>query len=365
MKASVITCFESNGLRQAFLYELLQSKGYEVSAYTSNFSHVNKSYRNNIPEDYIAIDTLPYRKNLSFSRIRSHRKFAKDVFESIGDDIDLIWLMVPANSLLEYGKEYKSKHPDVRLVVDMIDMWPESLPVSFDKNKFPFNIWRNIRSNNIDCADYLVCECNMYKDILNREYDGDIHTLYWASDLSGVKRNNKADNNKLSLCYIGSINNIIDTEKIVKIIESIDTDVDLHIIGDGENRNYFVDRLSKVCNVNYHGKIYDEDRKEEIMSRCHAGINIYKDGLYIGLTSKCIDYFRYGLPIINNIKGDTYEFVEQYGIGINVNDRLSLDADRLMQLRDNNNNIYKLYDNYFSKTAFMLRASEIIDGIKI
>ena len=364
MKASIITCFESNGLRQAFLYELLQNKGYETSAYTSNFSHVNKNYRNNIPDDYIAINTLPYKKNMSINRIRSHRKFAKDIFNNIDDDLDLIWLMVPANSLLEYAKKYKLKHPQVKLIVDVIDMWPESLPVSINKNIFPFNIWKNIRSRNIDCADYLICECDMYKDILAKEYDGDIQTLYWASDLVSINKNNKLDNKQLTLCYVGSINNIVDTDKIVRIINNFKEEINLHIIGDGENRKYFVDTLSKICNVKYHGKIFDEDKKAEIFSKCHAGINIYKDDLYIGLTSKCIDYFRYGLPIINNIKGDTYELVKKYNVGINVQDDLLVDSNEIIKLRNNNRNVYKLYDNYFSKTAFMLKADKIIEGIK-
>ena len=34
------------------------------------------------------------------------------------------------------------------------------------KNILPFNIWRNLRSKYIDCADYLVSECDLYQDIL-------------------------------------------------------------------------------------------------------------------------------------------------------------------------------------------------------
>ena len=36
------------------------------------------------------------------------------------------------------------------------------------------------------------------------------------------------------------------------------------------------------------------------MAQCHAGINIYREGLYIGLTVKCIDYFEHGMPIVND-----------------------------------------------------------------
>ena len=33
---------------------------------------------------------------------------------------------------------------------------------------------------------------------------------------------------------------------------------------------------------------------------------------------KSIDYFSYGLPLINNIKGDTWEIVNDKGYGINI-----------------------------------------------
>lgn len=42
-----------------------------------------------------------------------------------------------------------------------------------------------------------------------------------------------------------------------------------------------------------------------------------KDSVCVGLTMKSIDYFQHGLPIINNIKADTTELVEEYKVGFN------------------------------------------------
>ena len=47
------------------------------------------------------------------------------------------------------------------------------------------------------------------------------------------------------------------------------------------------------------------------------GINMMKPGICVGLTMKSIDYFCYGLPLINNIPGDTWKLVEKEQIGIN------------------------------------------------
>ena len=299
MKAVVLTCYESNEERMMLVIKSLESEGFEVVSYTSNFSHIRKEYRNNIPEGVIALRANSYRKNLSVSRLYSHNKFAKDVFKRVRKDKpDLLYVIVPANSLVKEAYKYK-RETGVKLIMDIIDMWPESLPVSSKiKNLFPFKLWKSYRSKYINCADRLITECNLYHEILESEYKGEINTLYWARDLKPVRYNlNLGDN--LSLLYIGSINNIINTDLMVKLIENYSKKVTMHIIGDGENKDEMIDKLNKVCEVFYHGPVYDVEKKKEIFSKCHAGLNLYKSDLYIGLTVKSIDYFNFGLPVIN------------------------------------------------------------------
>ena len=361
MKVTVLTCFESNEERASYVLAACKEKGYDVEAITSDFSHIKKKKRDSVPDGFITIDTKPYSRNLSIERILSHRQFAKDAFRYIQDHKpDLLWIMAPANSLIEAGKLFKKDNPEVRIVVDIIDMWPESLPLSSFKNMFPFSIWRNIRRNNIDCGDVVVSECEMYHSILKNEYGKDIRTLYWARDEKVLNDRKKLGNDALSLCYIGSINNIIDIDEICRVISMIDMPCNIHIIGEGENTESFIDRLKEVCSVDYHGVIYDEKTKTDIFDRCHAGINIYKKNLYIGLTTKCIDYFRNGLPIINNIKGDTWSFVKNNGVGFNVDDNNVIKGSDIIEKRLNNDNIYNLYDENFTRKVFSRKCIEIV-----
>ena len=363
MKAFIITCFESNDERAAFVYEALDKLGFDTLIISSDFSHIKKTKRSNVPNNCELIETRLYSRNLSVSRMYSHYCFSKDVFERIENDkADLIWLMVPANSLVMQARRYKKNHPEVKLVIDVIDMWPESLPLNVNADRFPLSIWKNIRSKNIDCCDILVSECAFYQDKLNNEYHGNIETLYWARD--GKIRNEKdTDDEKLSLCYIGSISNIIDINRIVDIVSKIDYPVVFHVIGEGESQEEFVDKLNNVCETVYHGPIRDEEKKAVIFKKCHAGINIYRDNLYIGLTVKCIDYFEHGLPIINNIKGDTWNFVEKYGVGINVADDKTIDAHTLINMRKNNENIVELYKNNFTKKVFIDKCCKIVEEV--
>ncbi len=364
MKAIILTCYESNEERLGFIYEACKSMNYETLAITSDYSHIHKEKRKIIPKEFIAVNTEPYKKNLSFDRLLSHRKFADDAFKLIRQNKpDLIWLMAPANSLIREADRYKKQNPNVRIIIDMIDMWPESLPVQISKNLFPLNLWRSIRSRHIGCADYLVTECDLYQEILKNEYNGRMKTIYWSRDSKASESKPDLPEDRLSLCYIGSINNIIDIERIENMIASADRPVDLHIIGDGERREEMISRLSCICHVDYYGEIRDEKKKSEIFNKCHAGINVYKEGLYIGLTVKCIDYFEHGLPIINNIKGDTWKMVEEDCAGINLEKDTAIHFDEIQKMRQNNQNIYELFNSHFTKGVFTEKCLKVIDEV--
>lgn len=365
MKVIIITCYESNEERLNYIYDACLSRNYEVKAISSDFSHIRKEKRKNLSDRIIYLHARPYQKNISVTRMRSHYEFASQAFDHIeGDNPDLIWLIAPANSLIRQARKYKERHPNVKLIVDIIDMWPESLPVNINKNVLPFRLWRRIRSDNINCADHLVTECDYYHEILASEYMGPITTIYWARDNKEVMIDPVFDDDDdLNLVYIGSINNIIDTAKISDIISQCDQKVRLRVIGEGEKTDHFLNEMRQVCEVEYYGAIREEKGKAEIFNRCHAGINIYHENLYIGFTTKCIDYFEYGLPIINNIKGDTWKMVEENEAGINVANDIRIEAEKLRRQRKNYQSIVDLYNSNFTKEVFMEKCLKVIDEV--
>ena len=81
-----------------------------------------------------------------------------------------------------------------------------------------------------------------------------------------------------------------------------------------------------------------------------------KPGVCVGLTMKSIDYFCYGLPLINNIPGDTWQLVEEHGIGVNCSEKtLETNAeqivDRAAELQKKRHLIQKLYELKFTQAA--------------
>lgn len=331
MNIAIVNCFDTYEHRVELLCDYFSSEGHIVQVYTSDFRHIEKVKRTDKKEGVTYIDSTPYYKNISPQRLYSHYNLAKDIFSILRmQNIDLLWVLIPPNSFVKEAKKYKEQFPKVKLIFDVIDMWPETMPVEKIKNLYPVKLWKNLRDDGINAADHVVTECNLFQEKLCRVVNQEkMTTIYLAREEKKFQSSPDLSEEKISLCYLGSINNIIDISTIEAIIKTLREikPVDLHIIGDGEKLNELVS-VSKIAGaeVIYHGKIYSKDEKLKIFDKCHYGLNIMKESVYVGLTMKSLDYFEAGLPIINNIKGDTWGHVDEYNLGVNIN-KLSENLD--------------------------------------
>ena len=128
--------------------------------------------------------------------------------------------------------------------------------------------------------------------------------------------------------------------------------VTLHIIGDGESRDAFIDSMRAAgVQVEFHGKIFDPAKRQAIFDRCDFGINMMKDSVCVGLTMKSLDYFAGGLPILN------------------VNrENLKETAGRVVQLTPEENfemrkNTLEVFDALFSEQVFKEKLENTLDGL--
>ena len=362
----IINCFDTYEHRVELLRSHFMAQGKTVRVLTSDWKHFHKAVRQDCPEGYELIHVQPYQKNLSVSRMASHYRFAKDVMSRVEElNPQMIWALIPPNSLAKTAAQYKKKHPGVKLVLDLIDMWPETMPISRFKTLPPFSWWKLLRDNHVGQADALVTECQLYQTILQGKCAPEkLHTLYlarpWAEDAANVNLHE----DKVALCYLGSINNIIDIDCIGNIIRSIGGPVDLHIMGDGESREQLISAAKDAgANVMFHGKVYDRARKQAIMDRCHAGLNIMKKSVFVGLTMKSMDYFECGIPIINNIHGDTWKFVEEFGIGVNIGEDGAVTAQQLIALQERRNQVHFFGKAHFDVGVFKRNLDEITENL--
>lgn len=371
--AYVISCSDHYGHRLNVIADYLRSKGYEVTYITSDFDHTSKeNFRCSVP-GCVQLHAKPYRKNLSLDRILSHRMFARDVFrylDALERQPDVVVALIPPNFLARYGASYKKKHPGVYLIYDIFDMWPETFPFGKAKKLLApvFGIWAWIRDHSLSAADFVTTECEMFRQLLKLPEETSKSVWLCADALDIPECDVQLREDRLELCYLGAINNVIDIPAVCALVRQLvrEKPVTLHIIGKGERQQELIDALEAAgAEVIFYGPVYDERKKQEIISRCHFGLNIMKESVCVGLTMKSVDYFRFGLPIINSIPADTRNLVEQQGIGIQCGENcprqvLEQSLEDCLNMRAN---VKRVFAACFDKTVMMEQYRQLFDEI--
>ncbi|MBE6127837.1 MAG: glycosyltransferase family 4 protein [Erysipelotrichaceae bacterium] len=349
MNICIITAFDTNEQRADMLKRVFLEAGHSVIVLASDWKHLEKVKRVEAKEGYRLFHAKPYYKNLSIDRIISHVRLSRKIFSYVDkhhDEIDVLWVIFPPNSFVKDAAKIKEKYPQIKLVLDANDFWPETLPAEKARNLWPMAYWRDLRNNHINAADQVVTECRLFENNMKPILSGTpSKTIYLARDTKKPELPSTLPEDRIYLCWLGAINNIIDIPKIQEVIENISRykPVTMHIIGSGENLDLLVESVQSTgAAVLYHGIVYDQIKKKQIMDQCHYGLNIMKDTVVVGLTMKSLDYFASGLPILNTIKADTWAFTEKEKIGFNV--QPSLDYEQVvnydMSMRQHTANFY-------------------------
>lgn len=371
-KAILISCFDWYEIRLVPIVSVLKQE-YDVEVVMSDFNHINKTY-NTCYKEVNYIHAKKYKKNISMSRVLSHIDFARNVGKYLDKmKPDMIYALLPPNSVAGVCSDYKKKNPECKLFYDLIDMWPESFPIDGLKSFPLIKYWKKLRDVNLLIADHVFTECKLFKNNLPKINEKKISTLYLFKDISDsfneyikseIENHEYFEHTQLVLGYVGSINNIIDIEAISKVINKTceKYDVLVNVIGDGESRDRFISALKNAgAEVIYHGKIFDDNVKFQILSKCDYGINMMKDNVMVGLTIKSIDYLSYGIPLISNIKGDTADLIRDNNIGININDEDAFKRIKKID-KDTRLRVFSTYLSMFSRQAYESEIRTVIES---
>ena len=368
-RALIITCNDSYdyGTRTKYVEQVLVDQGYFVDHLLSDFDHRSKKrYEAEHPGTKYYIHVPSYSRNLSLQRIWSHIRFGQQVKRFVlSHGYDLVYHCAPPNYTIKELSSCK-KRKSFKLITEVGDMWPESIPIRENLKHLlliPFKVWSNLRDQNLANSDVVIAECDLFRDTIQKNSGlNKIQTLYFCKEFTGENRTIVySSGNEIVLCYLGSINNIIDVDVIGKIIKELrkSVSVKLHIIGEGENRDHLIKTAERNgATVLYHGIIYDDGKKREIFDECHYALNIMKPEVFVGMTMKSLDYFSAGIPIINNIGGDVWKMVQQEKVGYNISSEtfddtvqmiLNCDEECYRQLQ---RNVQTAHNDFFSIQHF-------------
>ena len=371
--ALFISCSEHYHHRFCVVDDYFRSCGYKTTYITSDFDHASKSFFVCQVAGCVQIHALPYKKNLSIARILSHFRFARDLYrylEEQPEEPDVIIALLPPNFLAHFLAKYKKRHPNVKLIFDIFDLWPETFPSNkLEKVLSPlFSVWAWLRNHSLPKADWVLTECDYFRQRLGLGGEK-ASTIYLCLDAADTQSETVClREDAWDFCYLGAINNVIGISEICHLIRSLTKikPVTLHIIGAGERQQEFMDSVEAAgAKVVYYGTIFDQKKKQEIINRCHFGLNVISSNACIGLTMKSVDYFRCGLPIINNVPADTADLIKEYHAGVQVDADgieylLDMSVAENLQIREN---VAKLFEEKFSKAVVYQEYRQLLETL--
>lgn len=379
-KAVIVTPFDnySYEVRIKYVEKYLKNQEYECVVISSDFDHRNKieykEYRSNLE----LLHVPKYKKNISFTRIYSHYCFAKKVYSRLMEiNPDLIYGSIPPNFLVKFISKYKKENPDTQLIYEVGDLWPETLPIPNKIKKLinpVLSQWSGLRNKNLNIADAVIYECDLFKRHLDKYCSKGLTEIIYLcrEDYYFNKKIEKNISDVITFAYIGSINNIIDIDVIVELLNQvkIKRKVLFKIIGTGENK----DKLIALCIKNDipivdYGIVYDDREKSNILNDCQFAFNIMKDTVVVGATMKSLEYFHWGLILINNIPADTAELVDKYKCGYNITTPKET-AEMIIKNFDEScletmRNSRSVYCKYFSEDVIEKKFNEIFKRLEI
>lgn len=367
-KAVIVACFFMNlpSSRPKLVLDFL-SQYYETSVITADFSHSKKAYDNTVVDGVRKIHVPPYKGTFSISRVWSHIVFALKVAKEIRKEKpELLYICLPPNlsglRSAKLGKKLKAK-----VIVDIVDIWPNYNSAKNGIMKVVYNAWKELRDKTVRIADSVILECELYRRFVDDQTKSIVIPL--------AKRENSVNNeyseeesNTLIIGYLGAFSHSYDFDSLIEIASKLRKwSPRLEIIGEGEKKQQILDMIDKAgIECKDYGAIYDETEKKEIMSRWHLGYNGYVEKAIVGQSYKSIEYLSSSVPLLNSLKADTWELVEARKIGFNfVSNNLdvvseAIDRITFSQLKDMKKNARLVFERLFSWDAYCENMEQVL-----
>ncbi|WP_407425074.1 glycosyltransferase, partial [Treponema sp.] len=205
MKVICISCSDHYDTRMHGVTDFFINRGDETKYLISDFNHFTKSRYIETHGNAKQLHVPVYKKNISPQRLISHYIFSQKVLKEINTiKPDLIYCMIPPNSLAKFVSKYKNKNPKCKLIFDIYDMWPESFP--YKKNnpliKVGFRIWANLRDRYIKNTDIILAVSEKAKQTIDEKFGVNSKVLRPFVVTESLPDYYVNIENEISFCYI-------------------------------------------------------------------------------------------------------------------------------------------------------------------
>lgn len=307
-------------------YSYLKKKNYEVKVFCGDYDHNSKKYVSYNLDNVNIIHVPSYKRNVSFRRIWSNLKFSWKARKLVTkEQFDFVWVIGPPNSTSYFLKDLIHRKKS-KFILDIFDLYPETIPINERLKSIlmclGLGIWRYLRDASIRDADIFVSECKYYLTRLNLKEDDKIRILPLCKGDVEKLDIPELPIDDIRIVYLGALTGNYDFESLIDLMiafkEILPKKAKLFIIGDGPKREWLLSELrNSGIEVEYLGRVYDDNVKRQVFEQCHFGFNGFKKSSSIALSYKSMEYMSNGVALINSCKEDTWKLVENSNIGIN------------------------------------------------
>ena len=273
-----------------------------VSLVTRNFDHITK--RTITTDEAVRVPVRPYATNISIGRVLSYLDFARQVNHVLQvAEADLVYICVPDYiSALAILRQKRDRRFVV--IVDIVDLWPEAFPLpkvinELFKDVFGF-IFKPLRRWLFQKADLVLFQSRNFLKQFGKD-----SSRYGFLPMCLPRRPAVCGSQvralimeEIRLLFLGSINNITDTESLIAILCMLAErrKVCLCVVGGGLGMESFRRRLSnRLVHLITRGITFNRRVREEELTRAHFGFNGYKKTTDVSVSYKALDYLQHGL----------------------------------------------------------------------
>ena len=356
-------------MRFWLMAESFARHGANVVYWTSDFSHANKKKRVKTHEVFppfkvVELPALEYKRNVSFKRIRSHMKLAKDFariarLKKASGELpapDLIVASSPPLSLVREAHRF-AREVGAKVIVDVMDAWPET----FERIVPKWMLWpiRQMAKSNYLQAAAITTVAKRYCDLVRSYgYSGDVRLFYHGIELSKNAPQIKSAVYPLKVVYAGSLGRSYDLATAIKAIGQMKGAAVLDIAGKGERE----EELKKLAEslpqglVRFHGYLPKDDL-DALLRSADIGLVPMDGASCVGVPYKFADYAKYALPMASSLGGESTALLKSFKAGAEY---AFGDADSLEKA------LFEIAKDLTSfKAASLKMAEEKLDAVKI
>lgn len=385
--------------RTMYLLDMMLKMGYECVLLTSDFNHYSKKKRDvsKFRNEYSGynqsiqiLHKLPYKKNVSFKRFYSDKKFENSIAKWVKRNINNFDVVFASDQEAVLNISPILKKNKIPLVIDIRDLFPEALKVVL-KNETIYKIltwpFSKLEDKAYSCADEIVAVSKEYLERGLKTNKKSVHPeiVYLGSTLelfdAGIEKYapeiNKSKD-EFWISYVGTIGASYDFKTIITAMGRLGKKypgLKFKVLGHGpyeeEHKEYA--KFIGADNVNFLG-FMDYQKMAAYLSKTDITINNIKKNASQSIINKVSDYFASGKPMLNSCRNEEMQWlISNFKTGLNYEAENVDDFIRKFEVLYNDKdlriemgrNARKLAEKKFDRKNSYKKIIEIIENVNI